>query len=86
MSLVFPSRWSILLTMLGILLEHWRNGAIIFIRETDRAEAETWSIKMEATADHPAFAPRHRRRGDRDNSITSDPRNSFVSAKLKCQH
>jgi hypothetical protein len=47
--------------MLGILLEHRRNGAIIFIRETDRAEAETWSIKMEATADHPAFAPRHRR-------------------------
>ncbi len=39
MSLGFRSRWSILLTMPGILLEHWRAGAIIFIREADRAEA-----------------------------------------------
>ncbi len=32
MSLVFPSRWSILLTMLGILLEHWRTGRSFFVK------------------------------------------------------
>jgi hypothetical protein len=53
------------------------NGAITFIREADRAEAETWSIKMEATADHPAFAPRHRRGRRRcDMEVSAAPANA----------
>jgi hypothetical protein len=48
--------------MLGMLFEHWRRGDH-FIREADRAEAETWSIKMEGYGGPSRLRPIQLRHG-----------------------